>query len=307
MIGITEIGCYIPENKTSNIDRMDEFNTDESFITEKLGIKQVSVKELNDNVSDMCVKAYHNLSEKTTIDLNKIKALVLITQNPDTKIPHTSAIIHKKLNLPENCACFDVSLGCSGYVYGLSILSSFLTANGYTEGLLFTCDPYSTIINPSDKNTAFLFGDAATVTLLSEAPIFKLGKFSFGTIGKESHNLTCDFNEELFMNGRGIFNFAARYVPVDLKKSLELNKIELNDLDSVIFHQGSKYIIDTLIKRIGLNPEKVVCDIMDYGNTVSSSIPILLEKEIPQISKNNIFICGFGVGLSWASTILTRN
>jgi 3-oxoacyl-[acyl-carrier-protein] synthase-3 len=306
MIGITEIGSYIPTKRISNIERKEEFNTDEDFIFNKIGIVNVAVKELNENTSDLAVKAFKNLEKKITINKEDIEVALLVTQNPDSNIPHTSALIHGALGFPETCACFDISLGCSGFVYGLSVIKSFMEANGMKKGLLFTCDPYSKIIDPTDKNTALLFGDAATVTYLTYEPVYNIGNFTFGTIGKESSNLTCT-NNVLSMNGRGIFNFAAKYVPADIKTLLEKSNLNIEDIDKFIFHQGSKYIVDTLIKRTGIDVKKVIFDIADYGNTVSSSIPIILEKILHDSNNKYIFISGFGVGLSWSSNVLINN
>jgi 3-oxoacyl-[acyl-carrier-protein] synthase III len=111
----------------------------------------------------------------------------------------------------------------------------------------------------------------------------------------------------LSMNGRGIFNFAARYVPADVKKLLQKSNLKIEDIDKFIFHQGSKYIVDTLTKRIGIDNHKVIFDISDYGNTVSSSIPIILEKILHDAGNKYVFISGFGVGLSWSSCILINN
>jgi 3-oxoacyl-[acyl-carrier-protein] synthase-3 len=305
MIGITEIGSYIPNKRLSNIERKEQFDTDEDFIYNKIGVSKVAIKDTDEDTSDLAVKAFQNLEKKITINRNEIEAVILITQNPNSNIPHSSALIHGALDFPEACACFDISLGCSGYVYGLSVIKSFMESNGMKKGLLFTSDPYSKIINPEDKNTALLFGDAATVSYLTNDPVYEFKDFTFGTIGKESSNLTCH-NNVLSMNGRGIFNFAARYIPIDLKNLLSKSNLKLTDIDKFIFHQGSKYIIDTLIKRTGIDSHKVIFDITDYGNTVSSSIPIILQK-ILHDGNQYLYISGFGVGLSWASGILINN
>jgi 3-oxoacyl-[acyl-carrier-protein] synthase-3 len=306
MIGITEIGSYIPDKRISNIERKAQFDTDEDFIFNKIGISKVAVKEVDEDTSHLAVRAFLNLEKKIPINRSEIEVAILITQNPDSNIPHTSALIHAALDLPETCACFDISLGCSGFVYGLSVIKSFMEANGMKKGFLFTSDPYSKIVDPKDKNTALLFGDAASATYLTNEPIYKTGNFTFGTIGKESSNLTCTGNV-LSMNGRGIFNFAARYVPADLKQLLQKSNLQISDIDKFIFHQGSKYIVDTLIKRTGVDGNKVIFDIAEYGNTVSSSIPLILEKILHDSNNKYIFISGFGVGLSWSSGILINN
>ena len=306
MLGITEIGTYIPANRLSNLSRADKFGYDEDFFINKLGVEKISIKDETEDVAAMCLKAFDNLTKKVNWNSDELDVIILVTQNPDRKIPHTSAIIHGELGVKEDCACFDISLGCSGFVYGLSVIELFMEGNNLNKGLLFTCDPYSKIIDPDDKNTTILFGDAAAVTLITRSPKLSSGRFNFGTIGKEFGNLVCGNDENLFMNGRGIFNFAARYIPGDLEVLLEKNKIAIDEIDRFVFHQGSKYIIDTLTRIMRLPGEKVINDILFYGNTVSSSIPIILEKELSNTENNIFYICGFGVGLSWSSTILKR-
>jgi 3-oxoacyl-[acyl-carrier-protein] synthase-3 len=304
MIGIEAIGSYLPERKISNFDRKEEFDIDDTFIVEKIGIQAVTRKDKNEETSDLCVKAYHNLIEKANFNPEEIEVIIVVTQNPDYNLPHTAAVVHKKIQLPENVASFDISLGCSGFVYGLSAIQSFMDSNGMKKGILFTADPYSKIIDSSDKNTSLLFGDAAAATLISDNPVLQSGKFTFGTIGEGYEELIC--SDSLFMNGRSIFNFAAKYVPKDVKNVLEKNELNQDQIDTYIFHQGSKYICDTLIRRLKLDKNKVPFDVTHYGNTVSSSIPIILEKQISNLDNKaqNVLICGFGVGLSWSSTIL---
>jgi 3-oxoacyl-[acyl-carrier-protein] synthase-3 len=214
--------------------------------------------------------------------------------------------VHGKLSLPEKCAAFDLSLGCSGYVYSLAVIESLMASSGMKNGLLFTADPYSKIIDEDDKNTALLFGDAATVTYIGQNPVFISGQFTFGTRGKDYNSLICE-NQRLSMNGRGIFNFVARTIPRDIDKVLEINNLEMTEIDRFLLHQGSKYMIDFLIKRIGLPRKKTPYVIEDYGNTVSSTIPIMLKKLLFNKNIERVLLSGFGVGLSWASTVLTRN
>ena len=304
MLGIEEIGYYIPTAKISNYSRKEKFCIDDHFIEEKIGVRQVAVKAPDEEASDLCVKAFQALRAKKPLDLSEIEALVVVTQNPDQNIPHVSAMVHGALNLPMECACFDISLGCSGFVYALSVLHAFMEANDMKKGLLFTADPYSKIIDPNDKNTSLLFGDAGTVTLISESPHLTLGKFTFGTLGSEYKNLMCN-NGVLFMNGRAVFNFAAKTVPENIRFMTRKNDVDLNEIDRFLFHQGSKIIVDTITKKLGIPKDKVPYLIHDYGNTVSSTIPILVADELERESKL-MAICGFGVGLSWASGLLKR-
>ncbi len=305
MVGIQDIGFYIPDFKISNFDRKQKYGIDDAFIEEKLGIRCVAVKSKDEETSDLCVKAFRSLQAKVDINKDSIQLIVVVTQNPDVNIPHTSAILHGKLDLPHKCASFDISLGCSGYVYGLSIVHAFMKENDIYKALLFTCDPYSKIVDEEDKNTSLLFGDAASVTLISSNPLYSFGKMTYGTIGKGYKELTCT-DGKLYMNGRSVFNFAAQYVPPDILDLLRRNGMNIDDIDKYIFHQGSKYIVDTLIKRTNLARDKVAYDIYNYGNTVSSSIPIILQEEIKKSSNRTMLLSGFGVGLSWASMLVNR-
>jgi 3-oxoacyl-[acyl-carrier-protein] synthase-3 len=307
MIGICGTEFYIPEKRKSNYNYKKAFNLSDNFIENKIGVTSVSRIDSGQNTSDLCCSVFKKLiTNNANFNPDEINVLVVCTQNPDYSLPHTSAIVHGKLNLPETVAAFDISLGCSGYVYALAVIEGLMKASQMKNGLLFTADPYSKIINEDDKNTALLFGDAATVTHIGSDPIFACGKFTFGTRGKDFRHLICRDNK-LEMNGREIFNFSLRTVPVDIKRVLEINNLKINDIDRFLLHQGSKYLIDFLIKRIGMPKEKTPYVIKDYGNTVSSSIPIMLKELVSDMTIKRVLISGFGVGLSWASTILTRN
>jgi 3-oxoacyl-[acyl-carrier-protein] synthase-3 len=302
-IGIAEIGTYVPVDYLLNRDKQVIFDFDDDFLATKIGIQRVSKKRSNEETSDMCVLAFEDLFKKKSINLEAIDCIVVVTQNPDVNgIPHTSSIVHAKIGLKKKCAAFDISLGCSGYVYALSIVRAFMSENGLKNGLLFTADPYSKIIDPDDKNTSLLFGDAATVTLLNEFPLLLPLTFKFNTNGSEGGNLKSE-NNILYMNGRAVYNFSAVEVPLQVKDLLNSNNLSTEDIDMFFMHQGSKFILDTLEKRLNI-AGKVPTNLENQGNTISSSIPLLLEKYIHTKGFDKIVISGFGVGLSWASAIL---
>lgn len=304
MFGIKEIATYLPEKKVSNYEKKEKFDLDDDFIENKIGVKYHCLKEKNEKTSELCLKAYDNLLQKIKIEKESIDCCVVVTQNPDYNIPHTSAVVHGKLELSNSCACYDISLGCSGYVYGLSNIISFMESNGMKNGLLFTADPYSDIIDKDDKNTDLLFGDGATVTYISDNALYAPLDFSFGTDGTGYKELICE--DKLYMNGRAVFNFAAKTIPMHITSLLSKNNLTDDNIDKYVLHQGSKYIVDTIRKRLKVNSEKVPFDMYEYGNTVSSSIPIILESEIHKNENKNIVISGFGVGLSWGSAIIKK-
>ncbi len=304
MLGIENIGSYIPEKRESNFAKMEKFEIDEKFITGKIGVEKLSIKEKAEKSSSLCVKAFENLCDKHPIEKSEIDCCIVVTQNPDYPIPHVSAIVHKELSLGKECACFDISLGCSGYVYGLSVILSFMKDNGFTKGLLFTSDPYSDIINKDDKNTDLLFGDGATVTLIGEKSLYAPIGFSFATDGSGYENIICK-DGILDMNGRGVFNFAATTIPRHIKEFMKKRDLQDDDIDMYILHQGSKFIVDTIVKRLKIDSKKAPFDMLGYGNTISSSIPIILEKYLGK-GYDKILLSGYGVGLSWATTVLEK-
>jgi len=305
MLGIESVGRYLPPARLSNYQRKEQFGIDDDFIEAKIGIKQVSRKKANEETSDLCLKAFEDLQSRSGVKTEDIEAMVVVTQTPDFSIPHVSAIVHGRLGLREDCACFDVSLGCSGWVYSLSVLHSFMTANNLKKGVLITCDPYSKVVSDEDKNTTLLFGDAAAATLIGENPVFVPGIFTFGSKGSDWDKLTTK-DGQLYMNGRAVFNFAAKQIPADLRLMLDKNKTDIDQVDRFLLHQGSKIIVQTIANKLGVDQSRVPFSVSDYGNSCGSTIPLLLIDEFDNPEANLLACSGFGVGLSWASTLLRR-
>jgi 3-oxoacyl-[acyl-carrier-protein] synthase III len=310
MIGISEIATYIPPGRESNLDKLEKFGITAGFIEEKIGVNTVARKDAGQETSDLCVAAARRLEEKTPGALESVDFVLTCTQNPDGRgLPHVSAILHGKLGLDRRCAAFDISLGCSGFVYGLQIARSFMEAHGYKKGLLFTADPYSKILDPDDKNTVLLFGDGAAVTLLEHAtpqrPLLAPMHFDVDTHGQQCAALIND-DGKLRMNGRQVFIYSATAVPESVRRLLAGAKLALDDIDLFLFHQGSKYIVDAVAKRLEIADAKLARNMLEHGNTVSSTIPILLEPHVKNGAVRRALACGFGVGLSTATCLLER-
>lgn len=304
--GIREIGTYIPEKRIDNTLKQEKFGFKETFLEEKIGVFETSMKDKNEDCSDMCVKAFNDLEKKIHINRDEIEFILVVTQNPDERMPHAGAFVHKKLGLPLTCASFDISLGCSGFVYGLSVITSFMAANGMKKGILFTSDPYSKIIDPDDRNTTLLFGDGATATLITnDDPVLVPGKFSFGTLGEKWEEIRL-INDKLFMNGAAVVKFVKRYIPDDIRKDVTDNGYEIKNIDKFILHQASRFMVEIVAEDLEIDMSKVPFDIRNYGNTVSSSIPLVLAKELHNTRNRTILISGFGIGLSFGSCVLKR-
>lgn len=306
MIGIRAVAGVLADGRASNRDREEEFELEPTFLGDKLGVVERAVASEDEDAFSLGLKAARRLVERQALDAAGIDAIIFVTQTPGQAIPHLSARLHGALDAPQACACFDLSLGCSGYVYALGVAKAFMEANGLKCGLIVTSDPYSKIINAADKNTALLFGDGATATLLTDDPVFRIGTSTFSTRGVDHQHLQTSESGNLEMNGRAVFTFCAQVVPGDIRDVVEKNGLSLEEIDRFVLHQGSKFIVDTIRMRLRQPESKVPFLAANYGNTVSSSIPLILEQEIENSEVDCLVLSGFGLGLSWASTVLTR-
>lgn len=305
MIGIADIATYLPPRRIDNLQRATQLGSSPAQVEERIGFRKVAQIEPGESTLLLATRAASQLLTQNALDPSFVDVLVVVTQNPDRKIPHLSAELHGVLGLPDHCACFDIGLGCSGYVYGLSVLSSFMQANDFKTGILVTADPYSRIVNADDKATGLIFGDGATATLLTGDPLFELGRFSFGTQGREADKLACN-GGVLFMNGRAVFNFAATHVPADIQRVLEKNDMTLEDIDCFVLHQGSRFVVETVADRLPVDRQRVPFLAAEYGNTISSSIPMMLADLLKNAKNKAMVLSGFGLGFSWASTVIKR-
>jgi 3-oxoacyl-[acyl-carrier-protein] synthase-3 len=307
MIGIKSIASYVPVEGVDNYAQGAKFAKDQEFILGKIGSTFLPRKDVGQETSDLCVEAVKALFvANPSLAPESIDALIVVTQNGDEEgLPHTAAIVQDKLGLPTHVAAFDISLGCSGYVYGLYAMKGFMEAAGLKNGLLITADPYSKIVDPEDRNTTMLFGDAATVTWMGEDARWQLGKAKFGTDGGGAAHLKVS-DGVFFMNGRQVFNFALLKVPAHLHELLGESQLTAADIDLFCIHQGSAAIVDAVARRFENDPDKFVKDMVETGNTVSSSIPLLLEKHVLGSQHQRVALSGFGVGLSWGSAIIER-
>jgi 3-oxoacyl-[acyl-carrier-protein] synthase-3 len=297
----------------------------EKFITDKVGIRSRAFLK-DERPIDLAKAACERLAEESGLDLGRIRLIVFVTQNPDFKIPHSSALLQAELGLSNDVAAFDINLGCSGFVYALSATKGFMTSEGITDALIVTCDPYSRIMDRGDRDTIALFGDAAAATWLSSESGAAIGRGDFGTDGTGAEHLIVEAggarnphsglyaksqadarSYRLAMNGRGIFNFMMARVPTSMERTLQKNGLRREDIDLFIFHQGSRFLLEQLRDKVGLPAEKVVINLERYGNTVSSTIPIILSEQMRagSLAEKKVLICGFGVGLSWATNVLT--
>jgi 3-oxoacyl-[acyl-carrier-protein] synthase III len=327
---IKNISYYLPDAVLTNDDLVKIFPewTNEK-VTSKLGISERHISSQGETAMDMAVKASQNLFNEYKISPSAIDYILFCTQSPDYILPTSACLIQEKLGIPTSAGALDFNLGCSGYVYGLSLAKGLILGGIATNVLLLTSETYSKHIHPRDKANRSIFGDAATATLISTNGFAEILKFALGTDGKGAENLiiktgglrdkekkldlvfeegnpvSSDF---LFMNGSEIFNFTIESVPHLVKDTLARNGLEKEDVGLFVFHQANKFMMDFLRKKIGISEDRFYFFLEKTGNTVSSTIPIALKEAQKEKRLNgNVLLAGFGVGYSWAGTILKIN
>jgi 3-oxoacyl-[acyl-carrier-protein] synthase III len=284
--------------------------------SKKNSIKNLSYKNYNKIIKITGIKNTFNVSNKEDIislsvkaakkiiKNDKIDVLILITQTPKFNIPPNSYIIQKKLKLSNNCLVFDLNLGCSGYVYGLKIAQSLFVDKKINKILIITADNYSRYTKK--LNVKVLFSDAATATLLQRSD--QNCNFEFYSNGNDYMHLSQTYSNyeksitdnNLNMDGNKIFNFSLNDVPNLMKKFIKKNNIDNKKIDYILLHQASRVVNENLARKMKIDKGKFLNNYINYGNTVSSSIPILIAQNIKKLRGKKTLICGFGVGLSAA-------
>ena len=305
--GITEIGVYIPAQRLPTAARAPELGISADTLQNRIGFTALARKADGEDTSDLAFHAVQDLLRRHPIDPADIGCLVVITQNPDgSGIPQVSALLHGRLGWPPHIPAFDLSLGCSGYVYGLAVVSGFLSTLNAKAGILVTADPYSKIVDPDDRGTALLFGDGASATLIERGGAWRLGRFDFGTAGDHAHCLRTDARQRLHMDGRAVARFCLREVPKSIQRTLALNGLRMDDVDRVVLHQGSRCIVEDIGKAIGAEA-KTLFVAQECGNTASSSVPIALREVIGGTNGAKVTLLStFGIGMSWGATVMTH-
>jgi len=303
-IGIGPIGVAFPEERSHTAEHAGRLGIEPQRLASRIGFRALTRMPAGCDTSDLAVGALRALAA-TGVALADLQCLCVVTQNPDGGgIPSVSSLVHGKLALPHRVATFDVAHGCSGFVYGLGIAKAFMEANGFTRGALVTADPYSKIIDTNDPQTALIFGDAAAATLLTVDPQWRIGRSLYGTAGEEAEVLRVKSDGRFYMHGKRVARFCATIVPQAIQDTLTLNGLDMASIDEVLLHQGSRYIVETIGAAIGAR-EKTPFLAEDYGNAVSSSLPLALALHVRPETRR-VLLSGFGVGLSWATTVLTR-
>jgi 3-oxoacyl-[acyl-carrier-protein] synthase-3 len=301
-------------------------------IKRNTGVEQRHIASEDECASDLAVAAARKLLGTGVISAGEIDYLILCTQSPDYFLPTTACLVQDRLGLPKSCGALDINLGCSGFVYGLGLAKGLIETGQAQNVLLITSDTYSKHIHPGDKSVRTLFGDAAAATLVSafESTEIAIGPFVYGTDGSGALNLVVPTGamrkarvanapintdesgnqrteNDLFMNGPEIFNFTLRVIPALVLQLLERTRMTRDQVDLWVFHQANQFMLDYLRKKLGISEDRFVISFASCGNTVSSSIPIALKHAETQgrlKAGHRVALVGFGVGYSWAGTVI---
>jgi 3-oxoacyl-[acyl-carrier-protein] synthase-3 len=329
---IMGVRSAVPSRRLSNEELAAEFpEWNVAKIYEKTGIHTRCQAGPAECSSDLGVEAARKLFDDGLAQPGDIDFLLFCTQSPDYFLPTTACLVQQRLGLPTSCGALDFNLGCSGYVYGLSLAKGLIETGQADNVLLITAETYSKFLHPKDKGVRTIFGDGAAVTLVQaiDGPAPWLGPFVFGTDGRGARNLIVQAGgkrlangsnqerrpdsdpkspgpEHLFMNGPEIFAFTLRAVPPLVREVLERANLTADEVDHFLLHQANSFMLDALRVKLGLPDSKVGFHLKDVGNTVSATIPMtleLLQRQETLRQGSRVLLVGFGVGYSWAGCV----
>ncbi len=308
----------LPDSVLSNKDLAEtfpEWTIDK--IEAKTGIKQRHITDENEYASDLAILAAEKLFKNHVISVLEIDFILYCTQSPDYALPTTACILQERLGCSNAIGALDFNLGCSGYVYGLSLAKGLIETEQATNILLLTADTYSKYINPDDKTVRTIFGDGASATWIgSDAEVVSIFPAALGTDGRGAKHLVAhgsglrkpeDDAEGLKMNGPEIFKFTLEVVPEIIQKALEKAGVQEKEIDLYVFHQANQYMLDFLRRKIGIPTSKFALELSNFGNTVSSTIPIALSEVLKKKEHKQykyVMLVGFGVGYSWGAVVV---
>lgn len=331
-IAIKGISCCVPKNKQLNRE-LSLMSSDEieKFI-EATGVEERRIADDKTCTSDLCFHAAEKLISELNWNKEDIEVLVFVSQTADYILPVSSVILQERLGLSNSCVAFDVPLGCSGYVYGMSIISSMMKATGLKKGILLAGDTSSKLLSQQDKSTVPLFGDAGTATAFEYDSNAKNLYFDLGSDGSGKNAIilkdggarnritqnSLEYHEyesgikrnscHLVLEGMDVFSFGISQAPKTINLLLEKFDLDKEKIDYFVFHQANLMMNKMIVKKLKLPQEKVPYSLQKYGNTSSATIPLTIALNLKEeliTSAKEVIVCGFGVGLSWGTAKIT--
>lgn len=331
-VGVKALAAAVPHTIIDNYKYTQYFPEDQvKEVVDKVGIYQRRFADDKTCSSDLCFAAAEKLIADNNIDKNEIDLLIFISQTPDYRMPATSVLLQDRLGLPNSTIAFDINLGCSAFIYGLSVVFSMMQNRGLRKALLLDGETRSKVYSPKDRRSAFLFGDGGVAALIERDEKFGESFFSLNSDGSrgdlikinaggyrnpssvetlkekvvdEYGNIRSD--EQGYMNGGDVFNFVIREIPKDIKKILEHSGTDVQKLDYYVFHQANNFINSYLAKKLKLDTSKIPSTIDKYGNTSSVSVPLTITDQLKDRMDGNktLLLSAFGVGMTWATAIV---
>lgn len=331
-VGIKALAAAVPQNIINNYEYTEYFDAEQvKKIIDKVEIYERRFADADTCSSDLCFAAAKQLIKDNNIDRSEIDLLVFISQTPDYRMPATSVILQDRLGLPKSTIAFDVSLGCSAFLYGLSIVYSMMQLGNIRKALILDGETRSKVYSPKDRRTAFLFGDAGVAALIEKSNDFGNSWFSLNSDGSKRDLIKINAGgyrmpsspetviekvvdeygnirseEQGYMNGSDVFNFVITEVPKDIKNLLHFSQKQVSECDYFVFHQANNFINKYLAKKLKLDSDKIPSTVEKFGNTSSVSVPLTIVDKLKNKMDGNrlLLLSAFGVGMTWASAIV---
>lgn len=332
-IGITAMAGAVPSHVIENLKYTDFFPEDQvREVVEKVGIYERRFADEKTCSSDLCFAAAQKLIYDNQINRDEIDLLVFISQTPDYRMPATSITLQHRLGLKNSCIAFDVNLGCSAFLYGMSVVYSMMQSGNIRKALILDGETRSKVYGPRDRRSAFIFGDGGIAALVEKDEKFGSTYLSLNSDGSRAdlimvkaggyrHMSTPDTlkekvvdeygnmrsDEQGYMKGGDVFNFVIREIPRDIKNTLSAANTTIDSLDYIVFHQANNFINSYIAKKMKLDVTKIPHTIEKYGNTSSVSVPLTIVSELKDklSGKKTLLLSAFGVGMTWATGIVS--
>jgi 3-oxoacyl-[acyl-carrier-protein] synthase-3 len=317
--GITALGAYAPDKILTNADLEAMMDTSDEWIQSRTGIKRRHISADDEYTSDLAFAAVENLLARHGDDaLAGVDLVIVATNTPDALFPSTASLVQERFKLP--AAAFDLLAACPGWLYGLSVARAYVDSGHAAKILVIGSEALTKIVDWEDRSTAVLFGDGAGAALVEAVPEpFGFRSMVTGADGSGAHLLhrgsvaPCLPNgtrltDKLYMNGREVFKFAVRVMNTATIEAVERAGLESDDISLFVPHQANLRIIESARERLGLDRERVVVTVDEYGNNSTASIPLAMRCALDdgRIQEgDNLLLVSFGAGLTWGSTLLT--
>lgn len=316
---IAGVATCVPPRVIDNLSDGTGFDPGEvKKVVAMAGVRERRVVDSGVTSADLCFEAAERLLQQLGWERESVSGLIFVTQSPDYFLPSTSCLLQEWLGLGDDCAAFDVGLGCSGYPYGLYIAAAMLRAGGHRRILMLHGETPSLFVHPEDHATTLLFSDAGSATALEIDDGSMSGHFCLHSDGSGYAGLIIRggaFRDRvpadprhlyLQMDGAGIFNFTLARVPPLIREALELSGRAVDEIHAYVFHQSNRFIMKHLAKKCGLPEQKLPFILDRYGNSGGPSVALALTEGVPGEGRQaaRAMMVGYGVGLSWGAAIV---